>query len=134
MGRPSLLRCLSETGHLSINNHIPMAELRQHRGSTSFFEAAPSLPRELTIDPLEDDDEIIATPTSPKPRQRHGSSIAGLQHIASQAITDGSKHVADSFVFAFDIDGVLVRGGKPIPEAIEAMEVLNGKNEYNIVV
>lgn len=111
-----------------------MAEIQQHRGSTSFFDAAPTIPRELTINPLEDADEAIATPTSPKPRQRHRSSIAGLQHIATQDITDGSKHVADSFVFAFDIDGVLVRGGKPIPEAIEAMKVLSGKNEYNIVV
>ncbi|KAI0872183.1 HAD-superfamily hydrolase [Hypoxylon argillaceum] len=42
--------------------------------------------------------------------------------------------VADSFAFAFDIDGVLVRGGRPIPEAIEAMKVLNGKNAYGIKI
>ena len=40
--------------------------------------------------------------------------------------------VADSFAFAFDIDGVLIRGGRAIPEAVEAMKVLNGKNEYGI--
>ncbi len=40
--------------------------------------------------------------------------------------------VADSFAFAFDIDGVLVRGGRPIPEAVEAMKVLNGNNKYGI--
>lgn len=40
--------------------------------------------------------------------------------------------VADEFAFAFDIDGVLVRGGRPIPEAIEAMKVLNGENEYGV--
>lgn len=40
--------------------------------------------------------------------------------------------VADSFAFAFDIDGVLIRGGRAIPEAVEAMQVLNGKNEYGI--
>lgn len=38
----------------------------------------------------------------------------------------------DSYAFAFDIDGVLVRGGRPIPEAIEAMKVLNGQNEYGV--
>ncbi|KAK4452700.1 HAD-like domain-containing protein [Podospora aff. communis PSN243] len=43
-------------------------------------------------------------------------------------------HVADNFAFAFDIDGVLIRGGRPIPEAIEAMKVLNGENEYGIQV
>ena len=42
--------------------------------------------------------------------------------------------VADNFAFAFDIDGVLVRGGEPIPEAIEAMKMLNGENEYGIRV
>jgi hypothetical protein len=44
------------------------------------------------------------------------------------------QDVADDFAFAFDIDGVLVRGGRPIPEAVEAMKVLNGENEYNIRV
>ncbi|KAI0155431.1 HAD-superfamily hydrolase [Hypoxylon sp. FL1284] len=42
--------------------------------------------------------------------------------------------VADSFAFAFDIDGVLVRGGRPIPEAVKAMKVLNGDNKYGIKV
>jgi len=41
---------------------------------------------------------------------------------------------ADSYAFAFDIDGVLIRGGRPIPEAIEAMRMLNGENEYNVKV
>ena len=42
--------------------------------------------------------------------------------------------VTDKFAFAFDIDGVLIRGGKPIPEAIEAMKMLNGANEYALKV
>lgn len=44
------------------------------------------------------------------------------------------QEVADDFAFAFDIDGVLVRGGRPIPEAIEAMKVLNGENEFGVCV
>lgn len=40
--------------------------------------------------------------------------------------------VTDKYAFAFDIDGVLIRGGRPIPEAIEAMKVLNGQNAYGI--
>ncbi|TKA56801.1 hypothetical protein B0A55_12881 [Friedmanniomyces simplex] len=43
-------------------------------------------------------------------------------------------NVTDKYAFAFDIDGVLIRGGRPIPEAIEAMKVLNGKNAYGIKV
>jgi hypothetical protein len=33
---------------------------------------------------------------------------------------------------AFDIGGVLIRGGNPISEAIEAMKVLNGENELGV--
>jgi len=42
--------------------------------------------------------------------------------------------VTDKYAFAFDIDGVLIRGGRPIPEAVEAMKMLNGQNEYGIKV
>jgi Haloacid dehalogenase-like hydrolase len=38
------------------------------------------------------------------------------------------------YAFAFDIDGVLLRGGEVIPEAVEAIKVLNGQNEYNLKV
>ncbi|GAD94588.1 conserved hypothetical protein [Paecilomyces variotii No. 5] len=40
----------------------------------------------------------------------------------------------DRYAFAFDIDGVLIRGGKPIPAAVEAMKMLNGENPYGIKV
>lgn len=40
--------------------------------------------------------------------------------------------VTDKYAFAFDIDGVLIRGGTPIPEAVQAMKVLNGQNAYGI--
>lgn len=43
-----------------------------------------------------------------------------------------SPTTTDKYAFAFDIDGVLIRGGKVIPEAVEAMKVLNGQNEYGI--
>ncbi|OWB81690.1 catalytic activity protein [[Candida] boidinii] len=39
-----------------------------------------------------------------------------------------------SYAFAFDIDGVIVRGPETIPEAREAIKMLNGENEYNIKV
>jgi hypothetical protein len=48
--------------------------------------------------------------------------------------TPPETSVTDKYAFAFDIDGVLIRGGRPIPEAIEAMKVLNGKNSYGIKV
>lgn len=51
---------------------------------------------------------------------------------ASDPQTPVETSVTDKFAFAFDIDGVLIRGGRPIPEAVEAMKVLNGKNQHGI--
>ncbi|EMC99320.1 hypothetical protein BAUCODRAFT_399460 [Baudoinia panamericana UAMH 10762] len=48
--------------------------------------------------------------------------------------TPPETSITDKYAFAFDIDGVLIRGGRPIPEAIEAMKVLNGKNAYGVKV
>ncbi|MCJ1306807.1 hypothetical protein MMC25_000450 [Agyrium rufum] len=52
----------------------------------------------------------------------------------SSPSTPPLSNVTDTYAFAFDIDGVLIRGGKPIPEAVEAMKMLNGQNEYGIKV
>lgn len=38
--------------------------------------------------------------------------------------------VSDEIAFAFDIDGVLMKGGKAVPEGIEALKYLNGDNPY----
>lgn len=47
---------------------------------------------------------------------------------------EGYQPISDKFAFAFDIDGVLIRGGEVIPEAIQAMKLLNGQNTYNVKV
>lgn len=61
-------------------------------------------------------------------------SISAGMPVPSIPSTPPESSVTDSYAFAFDIDGVLMRGGKPIPEAIEAMKVLNGANQYGIKV
>ena len=65
---------------------------------------------------------------------KHRMSVAGVTEGTSTPTTPPETTTTDSYAFAFDIDGVLIRGGKPIPEAIEAMKVLNGQNEYSIKV
>lgn len=63
--------------------------------------------------------------------KRHlGLSSSGT----STPLAPADTLVTDQYAFAFDIDGVLIRGGDPIPEAVEAMRVLNGQNEYGIKV
>lgn len=42
--------------------------------------------------------------------------------------------VSDRIAFAFDIDGVLMKGGKPVPQGIEALRYLNGQNPYGMRV
>ncbi|KAK6329724.1 hypothetical protein TWF696_003590 [Orbilia brochopaga] len=44
------------------------------------------------------------------------------------------SNVVPDYVFGFDIDGVLLRGGNVIPEAREALRILNGENEDGIKV
>lgn len=39
-----------------------------------------------------------------------------------------------SYAFCFDIDGVILRGPETIPQAVDALKMLNGENKYNIRV
>jgi hypothetical protein len=73
---------------------------------------------ELAKAHLEDTSSEEATPAT-------GSPV--LRPAAPCAITD-------KYAFAFDIDGVLIRGGRAIPEAVEAMQMLNGENEFGVKV
>ena len=47
---------------------------------------------------------------------------------------DGGARATDNYAFAFDIDGVVIKGGEVIPEAIDAMKVLNGDSEFGVKV
>lgn len=80
---------------------------------------------------------------SPSDAHETAAALALAKHrLKDPASSDGTvtpstppeTTTTDSYAFAFDIDGVLIRGGRPIPEAIEAMKVLNGQNEYGIKV
>lgn len=62
---------------------------------------------------------------------RHQLEFSSLR---STLDTPPKSTVTDKYAFAFDIDGVLIRGGRPIPEAVETMKVLNGKNSYGIKI
>ncbi|KAK3317012.1 HAD-like domain-containing protein [Apodospora peruviana] len=112
--------------------------------SSSFaeaFDVARSKISDLTVDEEEDD---MATPASSagslcsdneSPLTDGGESPASPVTPITAPCTPGiDPDVVDNFAFAFDIDGVLIRGGKPIPEAIEAMKVLNGENEFGVKV
>ena len=50
----------------------------------------------------------------------------------STPTTPPETSTTDAYAFAFDIDGVLIRGGEAIPQAIEAMKFLNGQNQFGV--
>ncbi|CAK9441689.1 uncharacterized protein LODBEIA_P55570 [Lodderomyces beijingensis] len=65
-------------------------------------------------------------------------SLAKLSRNSS-IIKRKKKSVIDhervaSYAFCFDIDGVILRGPNTIPQAVEAIRMLNGANKYNIKV
>ncbi|CUM65905.1 uncharacterized protein PRCAT00003556001 [Priceomyces carsonii] len=65
-------------------------------------------------------------------------SLAKLSRNSS-IIKRKKKSVIDhvrvaSYAFCFDIDGVILRGPNTIPEAVDAIKLLNGENKYNIKV
>ncbi|KAL6945177.1 hypothetical protein ACO0QE_002623 [Hanseniaspora vineae] len=71
---------------------------------------------------------------------RRGSmKVSRSSSISHHKLHNQRKTIIDhervaSYAFAFDIDGVLIRGKETIPEAIKAMDLLNGNNKYNIKV
>jgi hypothetical protein len=63
--------------------------------------------------------------------------VVSSEEESSQVDTAASTPpivTSDDFALAFDIDGVFVKGGEPIPEALEAMKYINGENPYGIKV
>jgi len=110
-------RDIEEGGLVVIVPERMIAQRSQSHGFAASLETARS---ELAAIDLEEEATLSLTSSSPE--------------TPGSPITPADVLTTDSFAFAFDIDGVLVRGGRPIPEAVEAMKVLNGENEYGIKV
>jgi hypothetical protein len=101
-----------------VPERMMLQRAQSHRGG--FAASMETARNELAAIDLEE--EALLSPASLSP-EAPGSPI-----------TPANMPTTDSFAYAFDIDGVLIRGGRPIPEAIEAMKVLNGGNEYGMKV
>lgn len=113
--------------------------------SSSFAEAFDVARSKLDkFDPYSDDDDTLSPVLSlngsvtsedtPQLTDVDDSPLDSVSPITQPGTPQIDPDVVDNFAFAFDIDGVLIRGGRPIPEAIEAMKVLNGENEFGIKV
>lgn len=86
----------------------------------------------------------VVVPPERMHEQGDAHEIAAAMEIARQKLEGLARfdsreeppqtRITGKYAFAFDIDGVLIKGGKPIPEAIEAMKMLNGQNNHGIKV
>jgi hypothetical protein len=127
-GRPGLRRLSSMTATereikeggpvVVVPERMMLQRAQSHHGG--FAASMETARNELAAIDLEE--EALLSPASLSP-ETPGSPI-----------TPADMPTTDSFAYAFDIDGVLIRGGRPIPEAIEAMKALNGENEYGMKV
>lgn len=109
---------------------------RSHSFSSGFAASLGKARKEVGSMDIEDEAVAPTSPESPgSPEMFAGSPEESAPQTPITPITplDGLPS-ADTFAFAFDIDGVLVRGGQAIPEAIEAMKMLNGENKYGVKV
>lgn len=86
----------------------------------------------------------VVVPPAQMDKGTDASEIATAMELARQqleGLTTMTAHdgqtktkITDEYAFAFDIDGVLIRGGEPIPQAVEAMKMLTGQNNHGIKV
>lgn len=84
----------------------------------------------------------LPIPRSPRPSRlstvvnADGAAAVSRDILASQIQDMATEKVqaAKNMAFAFDIDGVLAHGNKAIPQAKEALKMLNGDNELGIKI
>lgn len=97
---------------------------RDRRGSRNSFGTSLPIPRSPRVSRLS------------SVQNAEGAPSVSRDILASQ-VQDMSKEkaaAAKNMAFAFDIDGVLAHGNDAIPEAREALKMLNGDNELGIKI
>ncbi|KAJ5110828.1 hypothetical protein N7532_001363 [Penicillium argentinense] len=88
---------------------------------------------------------VVAPPEKLKALYDADGTAAGLERARKsidETASDGDtpeveqadRSCTDKFAIAFDIDGVLVKGGKPLPASVGAMKYINGDNPYRVKI
>lgn len=138
MTTPSKISAVAEPVHQSFLNNDGIDDLtpatRKHRVSSLSLSDLNQWQNGLTK---------LSSSTSLSKQGSHANlkkvdSLAKLSRNSS-IIKRKKKSVIDhprvaSYAFCFDIDGVILRGPDTIPQAVEAIRMLNGDNKYNIKV
>lgn len=89
----------------------------------------------IVVDPAENFEETCDADSTAIGLERAKRSLdetasdSGISEVEAEHPDLG---ITDKFAIAFDIDGVLVKGGNPLPAASDAMRYINGKNPYGV--
>jgi HAD superfamily hydrolase (TIGR01456 family) len=102
--------------------------MREHRGSRNSFGTSLPIPRSPRPSRLS---SVVMADGS-----RAVTASVTRDILASQVQDMAQEKVkaAKNMAFAFDIDGVLAHGNELIPQAAEALRMLNGDNELGIKI
>lgn len=134
--------------HKVQNPHLALAAIKDE--ATTAIADATNVLQKLESDMSKHSiDRKSVRPTFQRRRSSRKSISAGIEHarkiidfgedaedegVESDEESEVSESPEVPYAFAFDIDGVLLRGGTVIPEAKEAMAILNGGNEEGLKV
>lgn len=101
---------------------LSLSDLNQWQNGILILNSSVSLKsKDISSSNLTKVDSLVMISRNPSLIKRKKKKIIDHERVASYA-------------FCFDIDGVILRGKDVIPEAIEAMKLIKGKNIYNITV
>ena len=110
-------------------------ELRRHSSATASLEDL-NLGPSVVVPPkhMDSPSDAHETAAAMEMAKRRLEKVMASEGGISTPTTPPVTSTTDRFAYAFDIDGVLIRGGKVIPQAVEAMKILNGQNDFGIKV
>ncbi|EGW32193.1 phosphatidyl synthase [Spathaspora passalidarum NRRL Y-27907] len=102
-------------------SNLSLSDLNQWQTGLHKLTSSPSLSNKGSSTNLKKVDSLAKLSRNSSIIRRKKKAVIDHERVASYA-------------FCFDIDGVILRGPDTIPQAVDAIKLLNGENKYNIKV
>lgn len=119
---PASRSSVSDTSQFMHNLSLSPS-MKERRGSRNSFGTSLPIPRSPRVS------RLSTVQTAGAPSVSHDLLASQVQDMSKEKVA-----AAKNMSFVFDIDGVLAHGTEPIPEAKEALKILNGDNELGIKI
>lgn len=144
--KPSLHESFLNNDH--IDDLIPQPKRSDVSSISLSDQLIGSVPSMSTLNRQNEPSYLNISPTSVNNQNLNDYTLNMKLHMRPHSVSFGTmlaqppkfkKTIIDhpriaSYAFAFDIDGVLVRGPETIPHGVEAIKYLEGENPYHIKV